>query len=194
MLPPFDIPDAEPLGGAGRVPSAELGAAGRRSGSTPPPHRCRRLAAPAPAPSPAASAAASCPAIFRAADLTPVVLLLSLLTAAALGAGHALTPGHGKTLMAAYLVGTRGTPLHALGLGLSVTLSHTLGILVLAALVVGAAGRPAAGHRRSLGARRGGHLDRGDRRLDAGRRAPASSATARRRRRPRTSTATRARA
>jgi ABC-type nickel/cobalt efflux system permease component RcnA len=40
--------------------------------------------------------------------------------------------------MAAYLVGTRGTPLHAAGLGLSVTFSHTLGILVLAALVVGA--------------------------------------------------------
>ena len=80
------------------------------------------------------------PSIFRAADLTPLVLLLSLATAAALGAGHALTPGHGKTLMAAYLVGTRGTPVHAVGLGLSVTLSHTLGILVLAALVVGAQG------------------------------------------------------
>ena len=42
--------------------------------------------------------------------------------------------------MAAYLVGTRGTPVHAAGLGLSVALSHTLGILVLAALVVGAQG------------------------------------------------------
>ena len=52
--------------------------------------------------------AADLPSIFRAADLTPVVLFVSLLTAAALGAGHALTPGHGKTLMAAYLVGTRG--------------------------------------------------------------------------------------
>jgi ABC-type nickel/cobalt efflux system permease component RcnA len=80
------------------------------------------------------------PSIFRSADLSPLVLLVSILTAAALGAGHALTPGHGKTLMAAYLVGTRGTPLHAAGLGLSVTFSHTLGILVLAALVVGAEG------------------------------------------------------
>ncbi len=62
-----------------------------------------------------------------------------MLTALALGAGHALTPGHGKTLMAAYLVGTRGTPLHAVGLGLSVSLSHTVGILVLAAVVIGAA-------------------------------------------------------
>ena len=57
------------------------------------------------------------PSIFRTADLSPLVLLVSILTAAALGAGHALTPGHGKTLMAAYLVGTRGTPLHAAGSG-----------------------------------------------------------------------------
>ena len=77
------------------------------------------------------------PAIFRQVDLTPIVLLVSILTAFALGAGHALTPGHGKTIMAAYLVGSRGTPLHAVGLGLSVTVSHTLGILALAALVVG---------------------------------------------------------
>ena len=80
------------------------------------------------------------PSIFRTADVTPLILLVSILTAAALGAGHALTPGHGKTLMAAYLVGTRGTPLHAAGLGLSVALSHTLGIMVLAGLVVGAQG------------------------------------------------------
>jgi len=78
------------------------------------------------------------PSVFREADLTPLVLVISLLTAVALGAGHALTPGHGKTLMAAYLVGTRGTVWHAAGLGLSVTFSHTIGILVLAALVVGA--------------------------------------------------------
>jgi nickel/cobalt transporter (NicO) family protein len=80
------------------------------------------------------------PVIFRELDLTPFVALLSIVTAFALGAGHALTPGHGKTIMAAYLVGTRGTSLHAVGLGLSVTVSHTLGILALAALVVGAQG------------------------------------------------------
>jgi len=80
------------------------------------------------------------PAIFQSVDLTPIALVLSVLTALGLGAGHALTPGHGKTLMAAYLVGTRGTALHAVGLGLAVTISHTLGILVLAALVVGAQG------------------------------------------------------
>ena len=80
------------------------------------------------------------PALFQTPDVTPFVLLLSLATAAALGAAHALTPGHGKSLMAAYLVGTRGTPVHAIGLGLSVSASHTLGILALAAVIVGAQG------------------------------------------------------
>jgi nickel/cobalt exporter len=83
---------------------------------------------------------ADLPDIFRSADLTPIVAILSLITAAALGAGHALTPGHGKTLMAAYLVGSRGTPVHAVSLGLSVAVSHTLGILGLALLIVGAQG------------------------------------------------------
>jgi len=56
---------------------------------------------------------------------------LALLAAAALGAGHALAPGHGKTIMAAYLVGNRGTIRQALGLGLAVAVSHTVGVLAL---------------------------------------------------------------
>ena len=99
------------------------------------------------------------PSIFRSADLTPVVLLVSLLTAAALGAGHALTPGHGKTLMAAYLVGTRG-PAPARPRPRAVgDVSHTVGILVLAALVLGAQGVLRARPGRSRGAGRGGCLD-----------------------------------
>jgi nickel/cobalt exporter len=81
---------------------------------------------------------AEIPSVFRSTDLSPAIILLALATAVVLGAGHALTPGHGKTLMAAYLVGTRGTAIHAAGLGLSVTVSHTLGILALAIVVVGA--------------------------------------------------------
>ena len=57
------------------------------------------------------------PDILRSLPVTPALALLAFATAVLLGAGHALTPGHGKTLMAAYLVGTRGTPRHALGLG-----------------------------------------------------------------------------
>ena len=51
--------------------------------------------------------------------------------AAALGAFHALEPGHGKTVVAAYLVGSRGTARHAMLLGLIVTASHTAGVYLL---------------------------------------------------------------
>lgn len=74
--------------------------------------------------------------LLKTQDLTPPIVALSILTAMLLGAGHAITPGHGKTIMAAYLVGTRGTPRHALGLGMIVTVSHTLGVLVLALVIL----------------------------------------------------------
>lgn len=48
-----------------------------------------------------------------------------------LGALHALTPGHGKTVVAAYLVGSRGTTWHALALGTVVTLTHTGSVFLL---------------------------------------------------------------
>jgi ABC-type nickel/cobalt efflux system permease component RcnA len=59
------------------------------------------------------------------------IMLLSALIAAGLGALHALEPGHGKTIVAAYLVGSRGTPRHALLLGIVVTISHTAGVYLL---------------------------------------------------------------
>jgi nickel/cobalt exporter len=58
-----------------------------------------------------------------------------MLLSAGLGAAHALTPGHGKTLVAAYLVGQQGTIWHALLLGLITTLTHTGAVLVLAVLL-----------------------------------------------------------
>ena len=140
-LPPLDIPDASPLPGATDVAAATDAPPPATTAVVPPIVTAAAPAAEAGAGSvPGGVSSGDLPSIFRSADLSPWVLLVSILTAAALGAGHALTPGHGKTLMAAYLVGTRGTPLHAAGLGLSVTLSHTIGILVLAGLVVGAQG------------------------------------------------------
>jgi nickel/cobalt exporter len=68
-------------------------------------------------------------ALITRGDLGPA---LALLLALALGALHALSPGHGKTVMAAYLVGTRGTSRAALVLGLAVAVSHTAGVLGLA--------------------------------------------------------------
>jgi ABC-type nickel/cobalt efflux system permease component RcnA len=60
---------------------------------------------------------------------------LLLVLAVGLGAVHALTPGHGKTLVAAYLVGERGTIWHAIVLGLVTTLTHTGVVLVLAVVL-----------------------------------------------------------
>jgi ABC-type nickel/cobalt efflux system permease component RcnA len=59
------------------------------------------------------------------------VVLAALVVATGLGALHALEPGHGKTVVAAYLVGSRGTAVHAVLLGLIVTMSHTGGVYLL---------------------------------------------------------------
>ncbi|MFE0601462.1 sulfite exporter TauE/SafE family protein [Streptomyces sp. NPDC058892] len=64
-------------------------------------------------------------------ELTIPVGLLALVLALVLGASHALLPGHGKTLMAAYLAGRRGTRRDAVTVGATVTLTHTAGVLVL---------------------------------------------------------------
>ncbi|MGW7053521.1 nickel transporter [Streptomyces sp. NPDC054887] len=64
-------------------------------------------------------------------ELTMPVGMLALLLAVVLGASHAALPGHGKTIMAAYLAGRRGTPRDAVTVGVTVTLTHTAGVLVL---------------------------------------------------------------
>jgi ABC-type nickel/cobalt efflux system permease component RcnA len=64
-------------------------------------------------------------------DLGIGVILLSLLAAMFWGAAHALTPGHGKAIVAGYLVGSRGTVGHALLLGGIVTVTHTIGVFAL---------------------------------------------------------------
>lgn len=61
----------------------------------------------------------------------PILLLLSLV----FGAGHALTPGHGKTMVAAYLIGERGTVYQAVLLGLVTTLTHTAAVMIIAGLL-----------------------------------------------------------
>jgi nickel/cobalt exporter len=58
-----------------------------------------------------------------------------LLLAFGFGAAHAFTPGHGKTLVAAYLVGERGTVGHAVVLGLTTTLAHTGSVILVAAVL-----------------------------------------------------------
>jgi nickel/cobalt exporter len=63
--------------------------------------------------------------------LSVLVILASLAAALFWGAAHALSPGHGKTIVTAYLVGQRGTPRHAALLGLIVTITHTIGVFAL---------------------------------------------------------------
>jgi ABC-type nickel/cobalt efflux system permease component RcnA len=69
--------------------------------------------------------------IITLPELTLPTILLALAIALLWGAGHALTPGHGKTIVAAYLVGSRGTAKHALYLGLTTTITHTAGVFAL---------------------------------------------------------------
>lgn len=64
-------------------------------------------------------------------DLGWRLMLLCALAALGLGAMHALSPGHGKTIVAAYLVGSRGTLKHAGLLGLVVTFTHTFTVFLL---------------------------------------------------------------
>ena len=64
-------------------------------------------------------------------DLGFTTMLLGLAMAFWLGCLHATTPGHGKTMVAAYLVGERGTPKHAIFLGGMVTFTHTISVFAL---------------------------------------------------------------
>jgi nickel/cobalt transporter (NicO) family protein len=70
-------------------------------------------------------------------DLGLGAVALSLLLAAFWGAVHALTPGHGKAIVAGYLVGSRGKPRHAVALGLIVTATHTVGVFALGVVTLG---------------------------------------------------------
>jgi nickel/cobalt transporter (NicO) family protein len=65
------------------------------------------------------------------------VILVSLALAFFWGSAHALSPGHGKAIVTAYLVGQRGKPRHAAALGLIVTATHTIGVFTLGFVTLG---------------------------------------------------------
>jgi ABC-type nickel/cobalt efflux system permease component RcnA len=69
--------------------------------------------------------------LLRQGDLSPGVMLVAVAAAFGLGAVHALSPGHGKTIVAAYLVGTRGAFRHAVFLGGMVTFTHTISVFAV---------------------------------------------------------------
>jgi nickel/cobalt exporter len=95
-----------------------------------------------PAPAPATLTAKGAPAgsvtrgdylsrFLHERKLTPWMILVALGAAFVLGSAHAFTPGHGKTIVAAYLVGSRGTLKHAAFLGAMVTFTHTIVVFAL---------------------------------------------------------------
>jgi len=94
--------------------------------------------APAPAPRPSDLASRLGALVTNPAPLAPGTVAGALLLAVLLGACHALSPGHGKTIVGTYLVGARGTARHALLLGTTVTATHTAGIFALGALTLAA--------------------------------------------------------
>jgi nickel/cobalt transporter (NicO) family protein len=75
-------------------------------------------------------------ALVSAERLSVTVVAISMLAAFFWGSAHALTPGHGKAVVAAYLIGARGTARHAGILGMTVTLTHTAGVLILGAVTL----------------------------------------------------------
>jgi ABC-type nickel/cobalt efflux system permease component RcnA len=75
-------------------------------------------------------------AILGRSDLPASLILFGMMIAFSLGALHALSPGHGKTVVASFLVGARGTARHALFLGAVVTFTHTIGVFLLGLAVL----------------------------------------------------------
>ena len=88
-------------------------------------------------------------ALARYHELTLLEMILYILLAMGYGAGHALAPGHGKTMVAAYLIGTRGRVRDAVVLGLVTTVTHTgsvflFGMAIFAAVRAGTQASTAA--------------------------------------------------
>ncbi|MCA1624473.1 MAG: sulfite exporter TauE/SafE family protein [Acidobacteria bacterium] len=69
--------------------------------------------------------------LINVPEITFPIAIAGLFLAFGFGAMHAMSPGHGKTVVGAYLVGSRGTFKHAVFLGLTVTITHTLSVFAL---------------------------------------------------------------
>ncbi len=75
-------------------------------------------------------------ALIAAEDLSPWFVITAIIASIMYGMAHALSPGHGKTVVAAYLIGSRGTVLHAIFLGIIVTLTHVSSVIILGIIIL----------------------------------------------------------
>ena len=132
-----DVPAADPTRGLTRYPDALSSPADIRTARLAAEPGAGTVSAPgadarAPTgPAPKRGGEDGLSGLFADAAAGKGVLLFLLLAAFGWGAVHALSPGHGKAMVAAYLVGTRGTARHAAALGATVTVTHTAGVLLL---------------------------------------------------------------
>lgn len=127
-------PDPVPLGRIGHADGGATLTVGLNPGAADPAAAVPDAPAAA-APAPAGSAMLDA---LRRPLTSPWALLALVGACALLGALHALTPGHGKALLAAHLVGDRGRPRDALALGVTITATHTGAVLALGAAVLAA--------------------------------------------------------
>jgi len=108
-------------------------------GVPPVPHQENSANAASAVPSIAGSRSDTFTQLITLENLTLPTILFALLISFIWGAMHAMTPGHGKTIVGAYLVGSRGTIKHAVYLGLTTTVTHTLGVFALGLITLFAA-------------------------------------------------------
>ncbi len=142
-----DVPTASVSARLSRYPADELPLDVRQASATVRPGGPRLAALPEPGRDPANTQSAivdrddgSLASLVGREDLTPALVSVMILLALGVGALHALGPGHGKTLIGAYLVGAGGSIRHAVGVGAAVSVMHTASVLMLG-LVVSSAER-----------------------------------------------------
>ncbi|MCC7265513.1 MAG: hypothetical protein IT369_23655 [Candidatus Latescibacteria bacterium] len=145
-LPLVDLGQVDPIDGALKqvriqAPAAPVEARARLKPSTALwrfPDPAGTTANPGTAPGDTSSSTDELAALLRSGQLSAGLVVLALLLAFLLGAVHALEPGHGKTIVAAYLIGSRGTIGNAVYLGAVVTFTHTFSVLLLGVVTLAA--------------------------------------------------------
>ena len=141
-----DVPGESTTRRLTAYPATELAPDVRRAGFSATPGGPRLAALPGPGVTPAGSDATAIEgrdggllaSLVGSDELTPLLVAAMIVVAIGVGALHALGPGHGKTLIGAYLVGAGGTVRHAVGVGAAISVMHTASVLALGLVVLSA--------------------------------------------------------